>query len=274
MGSPPARSPRTAVATRATWSAAAWRVTGVVLVIALWEWLAARVANPAILPAPGLVVRNAIENFGGSPALAYLGLSETSYLGNLQYTAGVVLTAWAAGSMAGLVSGLLAARVQWVRDLTEPVNYVFGVVPVLVAAPFFLIWFGFGSTGQWVLVAFFSYVTVAGAGMVAALAIPPRFEEYAATLGLGKWSRVRRIVLPQALPSCLAALRVALAAAWGLQTVAELMGSEAGMGRAIAVRTGTGDVASVMALILILGIVAVLADLLFTVSTRKVLRWQ
>jgi len=262
------------VATRATWSAAAWRVTGVVLVIALWEWLAARVANPAILPAPGLVVRNAIENFGGSPALAYLGLSETSYLGNLQYTAGVVLTAWAAGSMAGLVSGLLAARVQWVRDLTEPVNYVFGVVPVLVAAPFFLIWFGFGSTGQWVLVAFFSYVTVAGAGMVAALAIPPRFEEYAATLGLGKWSRVRRIVLPQALPSCLAALRVALAAAWGLQTVAELMGSEAGMGRAIAVRTGTGDVASVMALILILGIVAVLADLLFTVSTRKVLRWQ
>src|SRR5690606_4727684 len=165
VGSPPARSPRTAVATRATWSAAAWRVTGVVLVIALWEWLAARVANPAILPAPGLVVRNAIENFGGSPALAYLGLSETSYLGNLQYTAGVVLTAWAAGSMAGLVSGLLAARVQWVRDLTEPVNYVFGVVPVLVAAPFFLIWFGFGSTGQWVLVAFFSYVTVAGAGM-------------------------------------------------------------------------------------------------------------
>src|SRR5690606_39834026 len=85
---------------------------------------------------------------------------------------------------------------------------------------------------------------------------------------------VQTCALPISLPSCLAALRVALAAAWGLQTVAELMGSEAGMGRAIAVRTGTGDVASVMALILILGIVAVLADLLFTVSTRKVLRWQ
>lgn len=260
---------------RSTLASWGWRTLGVVVVIVAWETLAAQVGDIAILPAPGHVVLNVIENFGGSAALEYLGLSETSYLGNLQYTGSVVLTAWAVGSLLGLAVGITASRVQVVRDLAEPLLYVFGVVPVLVAAPFFLIWFGFGVPGQWVLVAFFTYVVVAGATLVAALNAPPRYEEYAAALGISSRQRLMRVVFPQAAPTCVAALRAALASAWGLQAIAELMGSEAGIGRAISVRAGTGDIASVLALILILGIVAVVADVVLTAISQKVfLKWQ
>jgi ABC-type nitrate/sulfonate/bicarbonate transport system permease component len=251
-----------------------WRVLGVVLAVTVWEAAAGRVADAAVLPAPGLVVRDLIDNFGGSPALAYLGLSETSYLGNLQYTGTIVLSAWAVGSLIGIVAGVAAGRLQWVRDLVEPVLYVFGVVPVLVAAPFFLIWFGFGPAGQWALVAFFSAVVVAVVAQTASLTMPPRYEEYAATLGIPGHTRLRRVVLPMTMPANIGGLRAALAAAWGLQVVAELMGSRAGMGRAISVRADTGDVASVLALILTLGVVAVLADVLLTQLLKGVMSWQ
>ena len=263
--------PRRARGRRSAWT---WRLVGVVVLFSAWELVATRVADPAVFPAPGLVVRDLQENFAGSRALQFLGLEETSYLGNLRYTAVVVLTAWLAGATLGVVGGVLASRVQPVRDLVEPVTSVFGVVPALVAAPFALIWFGFGAGGQWALVAFFSAVTVAGATMVAALSVPPRYEEYAATLGIGRRDRLRHVVLPRSMPATLAAIRAALAAAWGMQTIVELLGSQLGVGRVISVRAGTGDVAAVLAVIAVVGIAAALADLAFVALARRALRWQ
>jgi ABC-type nitrate/sulfonate/bicarbonate transport system permease component len=221
-----------------------------------------------------MVLLDVVDNFWGSPALAYLGLSETSYLGNLAYSSSIVITAWGVGAGAGLAIGLLAARVQWVRDLSEPILLVFGAVPVLVAAPFAVIWFGFGPVGQWILVGFFCWATVAVVAMAAALQVPPYFEEYAASLGVPERRRFAHIILPATLPAIGTGLRAALAAAWGLQAVAELMGSEAGVGRVIAVRANTGDVAAVLGLIITLGLVAVIADRLLVALLRKVITWN
>lgn len=270
----PSPAGRAGRSVRRAGAAALWPTMGIVAVVVAWEMLAARIGDPAVLPAPGLVVRNLIENFAGSRALEFLGLRETSYLGNLAYTAGVVLSAWAVGSVLGVLAGIVSSRVQLIRDLMDPVLYVFGVVPVLVAAPFFLIWFGFGPAGQWALVAFFTFVVMAGAALASSMNSPVRYEEYAATLGLGTAGRLRRIVLPQTAPANVSALRTSLAAAWGLQAIAELMGSQTGVGRVIAVRAGTGDVASVLALVLTLGVVAVAADLVLSRCSRKVFSWQ
>lgn len=264
-----ARRPRPPVVGALLWPAA-----GIIAFCTVWEVLAARVADPAVLPAPGLVVRNLAENFMGSQALEFLGLRETSYLGNLGYTATIVVTAWLVGALVGVLVGVVSSRVQVLRDLVDPVLYLFGVVPVLVAAPFFLIWFGFGPAGQWALVAFFTFVVMAGAALASSMSAPVRFEEYAATLGLGTASRLRRIVFPQTTPANVAALRTSLAAAWGLQAIAELMGSQTGVGRVIAVRAGNGDVASVLALVLVLGFVAVAVDTVLAHSFRKAFSWQ
>ncbi|MGE2731369.1 ABC transporter permease [Mycolicibacterium vaccae] len=261
---------------RRTWmpGTVIWPLLGVAGFFTGWEVIAGRLADPAVLPAPGMVARNLVDNFMGSRALEFLGLAESSYLGNLRYTVVIVLTAWIAGSILGVAAGVLGSRIQLLRDIVDPVLYVFGVVPVLVAAPFFLIWFGFGPAGQWALVTFFTFVVVAGAALMSGLNVPPRYEEYSATLGLNSTQRLRHIVLPQSAPANVAALRTTLAAAWGLQAIAELMGSQAGVGRVISVRAGTGDVAAVLALIFVLGLVAVIVDTVFSRTIRRVLAWQ
>ena len=240
----------------------------------LWALAAALVDSIAILPSPADVLRNFVQNATGSPALAYLGLEETSYAGNLLYTGRIVLGAVLVGSLLGLVAGTASARLQWVRNVTEPVTLVFGVVPVLVAAPFFLVWFGSGSLSKFALVTFFTAVTVSVVAQAAVLALPARYEEYAATLGVGPLARLRSVVTPATLATNLTGIRAALGQAWGLQAVAELLGSPAGVGRVVAVRAGTGDVTSVLALLLALGVLALLCDAALLLATRLLSPWH
>lgn len=255
-------------------SSVLWQLTGVAIFLLAWEAIAARIGNDAVLPGPRVVLWDLQHNFSGSPALTYLGLERTSYLSNISYTVTAALAAWAIGSLLGVTVGLLAARSRLMRDLSEPPLYLFGAVPVLVAAPFFLIWFGFGIYGQFTLVAFYSFTLVAIVAQSSALSLSPDFEEYAAALGVNQSARFRSVVLPATLPPILGALRTALGAAWGLQAIAELLGSSAGVGRVIAVRADTGNVAAVLALIGCLGIVALTCDLILRLAGNRILRWQ
>lgn len=250
------------------------RGLGVAGFVGIWWVCALGVANPAILPTPEAVLQTAIDNFGGSAGLEYIGVETTGYAANIIYTASNALLAWVVGAFLGIVIGLGSARMQWMRNLAEPVLFVFGSVPALVAAPFFLIWFGFSSWGQLGLVAFYCFAVVAIAAQGAALTLPPRYEEYAASLGASRRQRFRTVVVPACLPSILGGLRVALGSAWTLQTIAELLGSKIGVGRVIAVSASLADVAGVMAIIILLALVALAFDLLLRLIARRVVQWQ
>lgn len=250
------------------------RLLGILTFLGIW-WLAALwFANPAILPTPDFVARTAVANFSGSAGLSYIGLETTGYLANIGYTATNALLAWVFGATFGVAVGLGSARQQWMRNLSEPVLFIFGSVPVLVAAPFFLIWFGFSRWGQLALVAFYCFTVVAVVAQSAALSLAPQHEEYAASLGASRRQRFTTVVLPACVPPILGGLRVALGTAWTLQTIAELLGSEAGVGRVIVVSAGLGDVASVIAIIIALALVAFVFDRLLRLSIRHVVRWQ
>jgi ABC-type nitrate/sulfonate/bicarbonate transport system permease component len=174
----------------------------------------------------------------------------------------------------GVVAGLQAARRQWLRDVTEPVLFVFGAVPVLVVAPLLLVWFGAGPLSKLLLVTFYCFVVVAVVAQSAALNLPPVTEEYAAALGLDEAARLRSVVLPAAFPAIVAVLRLALATGISLEASAELLGSQVGIGRLIAARAQQGNVAAVASLSITLGLIAVMMDACLRVAVRPALRWQ
>ncbi|MFE0420359.1 ABC transporter permease [Streptomyces tendae] len=251
-----------------------WPVAGVVAFLAFWQVVAVSVDSLAVLPGPWEVARNFAVNFDGSPTLKYLGLDITSYAGNLRYTGSIVLGGWLVGGTLGILAGLASARLQWVRNLVDPVTTVFGAVPVLVVAPFVLVWFGTSSLGKFCLISFFSAVTICVVAQSAALTLPMHYEEYAATLGASPSRRMWHVTFPATLTANLTGLRAALGQAWSLEAVAELLGAPAGIGRAIAVRAGTGDIASVLALIIALGILALICDGILSLVVRRLARWQ
>lgn len=253
---------------------ALWGLMGVLCFWGLWELAALAAGNDAVLPGPRVVLWEFQQSVHGDRGLQFLGIEHTSYAVNLAWTVGTAGAAWLIGSALGIAAGLLAARRQWLRDVTEPVLFVFGAVPVLVAAPLLLIWFGAGPLSKLALVSFYCFVVVAVVAQSAALNISPVTEEYAAALGLDQRQRFRAVVLPAAFPPIVAVLRLALATGISLVASAELLGSRVGVGRLIAVRAQQGNVAAVLALSITLGLVAVLLDAGIRAATRPALRWQ
>lgn len=265
---------RLRAARRATRSAVAWQIIGAVTFLLLWELVARQINYAAILPTPSAVLANFQASLFDDPGLRYLGVKNPGYLVNIGYTVGIAIAGWAVGSALGILVGLSSARLQFLRNLSEPVLFVFGAVPVLVLAPFFLVWFGNGVTNKFVLVSFYAFVTVAMVAQSAALALPKVTEEYAAGLGIGAKGRFWSVVLPGTLPAVLAGLRLALSTAIAVTATVELLGSESGAGRLIALRATQGNVAAVLALAIAVGLVAILLDLILRVVIRGLLRWQ
>jgi ABC-type nitrate/sulfonate/bicarbonate transport system permease component len=81
-------------------------------------------------------------------------------------------------------------------------------------------------------------------------------------------------MLPATVPEILGGLRIALAGAWGLEAIAELLGSQSGMGKVIEVLASATDPQGIMATLALLGLAAVLADLLAALAVARATHWS
>jgi ABC-type nitrate/sulfonate/bicarbonate transport system permease component len=250
-----------------------FRLAGAILFIALWE-LASLVVSPIILPGPLSVLRRAATDFWSAPALSYYGVEDPSLAGNLAYTAENVAIAALIGAVIGVMLGLLSARVWFVRAAMDPIMMTAGTVPILIAAPFLLIWFGVGRASAVSLVAFYIVVILYVSAQRAALNLDPIYENYALTLGGRRGRMLRDILIPGTVPEILGGFRIALAGSWGLEAVSELLGSQSGIGKVLEVLAGATDPQGILATLLVLGFAAILTDGLAATLIARFAAWR
>lgn len=249
------------------------RIAGVVLFVAVWQALTLGLP-PIILPTPLGVLQRVFSDFLSAPALSYYGVSEANLYGNLIYTAENVAIAVAVGSAIGVLAGLTSARFGLVRAVVDPVVMTAGTVPILVAAPFLLIWFGVGRASAVCLVIFYVVVILYVCAQRAATNLDPVYEDNARTLGATPRRMVRDILIPATVPEILGGLRIALAGAWGLEAIAELLGSQSGIGKVLEVLAGATDPQGIMATLLVLGLTAIVVDALAAFAIARTAQWS
>ena len=249
------------------------RLAGPVLLAALW-WGLARSLPPVLLPGPASVLHRVAADFLAAPELSYYGLADASLLGSLFYTMQNVLLAVGIGAALGIAGGIVSARSATLRALLDPILRTAGTIPILVAAPFLLIWFGVGRGSAVALVVFQVAVLLHLFAQRAADNIDPIFSDAALMLGADARRVLRDVLLPGSIPEILGGLRIALAAAWGLEAIAELLGAQEGIGKIIEVLAGATDVEGIMAALLLLGAVAIAADALMAVLIARLTPWS
>jgi ABC-type nitrate/sulfonate/bicarbonate transport system permease component len=235
------------------------RFLGLIIFVLAWYALSF-LFQPIILPPPAAVLVRLLADFWDAPNLSYYGVAEPNLYANLFYTAENVAIAVLCGAAIGVVSGLVSARVSIFRAIVDPIMTTAGTVPILVAAPFLLIWFGVGRASAVALVIFYVTVIMYLFAQKAASNLNPIYEEFARTLGAGQRQIVVDLLLPATVPEILGGLRIALAGAWGLEAVSELLGSQEGMGKVLEVLAGATDPEGIMATLLLLGFVAISVD--------------
>lgn len=248
-------------------------VLGLVLLVGGW-YLLAQATSPTTVPAPQGVVQRILDEATTSYQMQSFGLQRQGFLGNLLYTTTTVLVAVVVGAVVGVLIGLLSARALRFRTGLDPIVLVGGTVPVLIAAPFFLIWFGTDRWVAYLIVGLYSAFTLIVAAQRAAENVDPVFEQNARTLGADGRTILRTVLLPAVLPEVLGGVRIALAAAWGLAAIAELLGMPAGLGKVVEAYATTTDTEAIFAAVLLLGVVAVVVDVLVVRLMRRTFRWR
>lgn len=239
------------------------RLAGVALLVALWEvasragWLASDV-----LAGPSTVLT------AGSDVVADGTLPEALWA-SLQR----VLWGTAVGIPIGAGLALVAGLSRLGDDLLDATVQMLRFVPIIALQPLLIVWLGVGETVKVTLivlgVAFPIYVNTSAA----IRAVDPRYLELAATVGLGRWERIRRVVLPSALAGFLVGLRLASAIAWLVLVFAEQINASSGIGYVI-LRAQTLFHTDVIVVGLVTyAVLGLLSDAAVRALERRLLRW-
>lgn len=247
-------------------------VSGILLFGLVW-WLAASQLPESRLVSPWVTWQDIAGNFVSSPRLAVFGLGDVGYGSMLLYTLTNVLVGLCVGGAIGVLIGITAAKLRWLRLVVDPIVLVLGTVPVLVMAPLFLLWFGVVPFTQVLLVGFYSAVMMILFSERAVENLDPIYERWALTFGAGLGAQIRYVLAPGTMPEILGGLRITLASAWGLETFAEILGAPSGIGQAIKALTNVNSVPGIMACVTIVAITAIITDWLLVLFARAVTHW-
>jgi sulfonate transport system permease protein len=174
------------------------------------------------------------------------------------------------GALLALASGLSRLGENLVDGNVQMLRFV----PIIGLESLFVLWLGVGETAKISLIALGVVFPVYINTFAAIRSLDPGYFELADVVGLSQWARIRRIVLPGALPGFLVGLRMAMAVAWLLLVFAEQINASSGLGFLI-VQAQTFFQSNVIVLCLVCyAVLGLFTDTLVRSIERVTLKWQ
>ncbi|MDQ3778666.1 MAG: ABC transporter permease [Actinomycetota bacterium] len=104
--------------------------------------------------------------------------------------------------------------------------------------------------------------------------IDPTLVETARSYGMRSLERIRRVVLPAALPQIFAGMRTSLSLAVIIMVLTEYFSSTSGVGYVLLISKNTFQLVQMWSAIVLIGLLGYLLNLLLLVVERRVLRWH
>lgn len=178
------------------------------------------------------------------------------------------------GALAGIPSGLLLARFRLADRVVGPFLNGFNAMPRIALAPLFILWFGIGSGSKIILCVSIVYFILLINTQAGARATDADVMMMGRAMGATPYQTYLKIVLPSAVPSIFAGLR--LAAVYSLMgaVVGEMLAAQHGWGRQITYFSQTFEVGSVFGLLIILALFSVLLNVIMSAAENRLLQWK
>lgn len=245
---------------------AGWRiglmVIGLATPILLWLVLSSGSSGDLIVPSPA-------ETWEGAMRLHDDGV----LLGDFWASSRRILIGYAISMAIAIVLGLAMGTFRSVEAFLEPPTGFMRYIPATALVPLMLFWLGIDETPKITLIVlgsvFFNLLMVADV----ARAVPREIINASYTLGAGRLTVLRRVVLPHSLPGIIDVARINLAAAWSILVVAELLAAEEGLAFRIVRAQRFRQIDEMFALLIIFGIIGVVSDLALRALRRRVAPW-
>ena len=241
----------------------ALRLFSLGILVAAW-YVGSQIAGSRMLPAPQTVGLDLWKE-AQTGALAF----------NLGVTLARVAVSFAIAMALGTVLGVAMGRSRLVDRLADPWLVALLNLPALVIIVLAYVWGGLNEPAAIAAVALNKLPNATVTVREGARSLDRQLDEMAAVFHMGRWTRLRHVLVPQLAPYLAAAARSGLSLVWKIVLIVELLGRSNGVGFEIGIAFQLFDVARILTYAIAF-VVVMLAIETFLVQPieRHVSRWR
>lgn len=241
-----------------------WRIAVIVVLLGIWQYVAdAGWVNKFFISSPSDV-----------GAFLFNNLYKAAFWADVWITVQETLWGFAVAGILGVLVAFVLVQSKLLRDVLDPILNFLNSLPRVAFAPLFVAFFGLGMMSKIVLAFSLCFFIVLNGALTGLGSIDPDLRLLTRQLGANRIQYFVKLVVPNALPSIFAALRLSLIYGFLAVVVGEMIGSNRGLGQQIAYYSGVLRTDAVFALLFVLGVIATVAVELLRKIESYLLRWQ
>jgi NitT/TauT family transport system permease protein len=228
----------------------------------MWQFGIGYIVNQRYISTPVEVAASLLERIGS---------------GDLPRHILATMTAAGGGYLIGIVVGLTGAfgllMTRRGYDVLEPFLLAFYAIPKIALAPLFIMWFGLALTPKILLAALMVFFIVFMNTVSGVRGVDRGLVDVARVLGAGRLAIIRKVLIPAAAPSIMAAIRVTFARAMVGAILAEFIASREGLGYMIVRAARQFDIATVFAGVVVIAALVMLVNGVIRLVEARLFPW-
>jgi NitT/TauT family transport system permease protein len=249
---------------RNIWAAVWPKLLAIGLVLGVWELVHLSGWKKYVLPGPGAVFANLL----GQMHHAQLWQA-------IDITMRRAVIGFALSVLIGALIGALVSRVKPLRTATGSLVTALQTMPSIAWFPFAIILFGATTSAIIFVIVLGSAPSVANGLITGVDYIPPLLLRAGKTMGLSRLALYRHLILPASLPSFVAGLKQSWAFAWRSLMAGELLViiiGQPSIGALLNAFQDQSDMASAIAIIIVILVLGIVIDTLFSKADAVIRR--
>ena len=238
-------------------------VLGLVGLLAFWQFASTALSSGSFLiPTPADTWRALVELWQSGDLASDLRAS----LSRIGWGYGLSLAI-------GIVFGILLGSFGSAEAFLEPQLGFLRYIPASALTPLFLLWLGIDEAPKIALIVvgtvFYNILMIADVVRL----VPQDLVNASYTLGAGRLTVLRRVILPHSYPGIIDVARINLAAAWLMLVVAELLAAEEGLAFRVVRAQRFRNVDTMFAVLIVFGLIGIVSDLALRALRKRTAPW-
>ena len=235
-----------------------------VLLICFWQLMSGiGLLNPAILPSPSTIATT-----------FWSMLMNGQIIDDMRMSLLRVLSGFLLGSVAGLVIGVICGLFH---KFDKAITIIVGVlrpIPVIALIPLFILWMGIGESSKIALIMVGAFWPMLINTIYGIKTVDQKLVEVAVIMEKSRKEMLFSIVLPSALPSMIAGVRLGASNAWACVVASEMIAASSGIGYLVMYAREVSQPDVMLVGILLIGLFGLLIDFLLVRMEKRMFRWR
>lgn len=238
------------------------RTALIAIVLLIWDTATRAGSIPGyILPSPGAVWMTFVQDL----PILWPHAQETLF----EWAVGLALS-----TLLAIALSLLAFEIRGFERTLIRALVISQSVPYLTIAPLLLLWFGLGAAPKLILILLTCTFPITQLTLTGLTHARSEYATLAVMLRMGKSAALRKIYAPAALPEFFEGIKISVTYAFVSSVLAELIGSEAGLGVYLSRAQSAYRTDRVMVAVLLIVAFSLLCHWLVGLMARKSLFWK